>query len=167
MQMNIKTELLIHSLSEILKTKAETEEKNKTVTATFTNPSGGASLRCIDDPQADFSLIYNKTPHYYPQDTFSLKRMQNDVSAYATGATARIDFTDNNGTESRSDRIVKTAEAEVPDLSSLRELCVRVGLLRSYEFENLMAGGGTVNVHFWNSAKDFRYRQIGDDLKKM
>ena len=35
------------------------------------------------------------------------------------------------------------------------------------ELKYLLASGGTVNVHFWNAKKDFRYRQIGDRLEKI
>ena len=53
------------------------------------------------------------------------------------------------------------------DVADIIELSIRINLLNPVELKDLLANGGTVNVHFWNAAKDFRYRQIGDRLEKI
>ena len=75
-------------------------------------------------------------------------------------------YGDRSGAESRSDRVTKAADAENLTLDSIIELSIRINLLNSVELKDLLANGGTVNVHFWNAAKDYRYRQIGDRLEK-
>ncbi len=165
--MHAMTELLINSLGSILQTEAVTDINGSTITAVFPNPSGGSPVRFTDDLQGDFKVILNKTPRYYPRETLSAGQIQKDITAYANGSTALLDFTYNNGSESKIDRIAKTSDMENLSLSSLVDLCVRISLARSVELKDLLAAGGTVNVHFWDAAKDFRYRQIGDRLEKL
>ena len=96
-----------------------------------------------------------------------MKRLLADVADYAEGKTVFLDCTDHNGAESKSDRIAKAADAENQTLDSLIELSIRINLLNTVELKDLLANGGTVNVHFWNAARDYRYRQIGDRLEKI
>lgn len=164
--MNSTTLMLISLINGIVKTEAITEEKNRTVTAVFPNPSGGSPLQLVDMPGEDFKVILHKTPRYYPREPLSLQRIQKDIASYAAGNTAVLDFTYIDGTESKIDRITKTAEAENLTMSTLIDLSIRIRLMTSDELEDLLAGGGTVNVRFWNHAKDFRYRRVGDELVK-
>jgi len=78
-----------------------------------------------------------------------------------------LDYTDNKGTESKQDRIAKVSDVEGLTLSSIIDLSIRINLLNSVDLDYLLVNGGTVNVHFWNPAKDFRYRRIGSTLEKI
>ena len=42
-----------------------------------------------------------------------------------------------------------------------------ISVMQRFELKYLLVNGGTVNVHFWDTARDFRYRQIGSSLKKI
>ena len=165
MSLNILLTLLNEKLQDLLHAEAEiTESKTETLLA-YANPYGGKPLQVLYRPGEDFKVTLNKTPRYYQQD--STKRLLADVAGYAEGKTVSLDCTDHNGTESRADRVVNAADLEGIDLDALIELAVRVSLLDSVELKDLLASGGTVNVHFWNAKKDFRYRQIGDRLEKI
>ena len=156
--LNEKLQNLLHAEAEIAESKTETQ-------LTYANPYGGKPLQVLYRPAEDFKVTLNKTPRYYQQD--STKRLLADVANYAEGRTVSLDCTDHNGTESRSDRVVNAAGLEGLDLDALIALAVRVSLLDSVELKDLLASGGTVNAHFWNAKKDFRYRQIGDRLEKI
>ena len=163
--MNILLTLLNEKLQNLLHAEAEIAESKTETQLTYANPYGGKPLQVLYRPAEDFKVTLNKTPRYYQQD--STKRLLADVANYAEGKTVSLDCTDHNGTESRSDRVVNAADLEGIDLDALIALAVRVSLLDSVELKDLLASGGTVNVHFWNAAKDFRYRQIGDRLEKI
>ena len=97
----------------------------------------------------------------------SIEKLLHDVANYTAEKTVSLDYTDNNGNESRHDRIAKASDAEALTLDTLVELSIRINLLNSVDLKYLLASGGTVNVHFWNPANDFRYRQIGSYLEKI
>lgn len=163
--MNILLTLLDEKLKNLLHTEAGiTETKSETLLA-YTNPYGGKPLQVLFRPGEDFKVILNKTPRYYQQD--AIKRLLADVADYAEGKTVFLDCTDHNGAESKSDRIAKAADVENLTPDSIVELCIRINLLNTIELKDLLVNGGTVNVHFWNASKDFRYRQIGDRLEKI
>ena len=163
--MNILLTLLNEKLQDLLHAEAEVTESKAETLLTYANPYGGKPLQVLYRPGEDFKVTLNKTPRYYQQD--STKRLLADVANYAEGKTVSLDCTDHNGTESRSDRVVNAADLEGIDLDAIIELAVRVSLLDSVELKDLLASGGTVNAHFWNAKKDFRYRQIGDRLEKI
>ena len=163
--MNILLTLLNEKLQNLLHAEAEIAESKTETQLTYANPYGGKPLQVLYRPAEDFKVTLNKTPRYYQQD--STKRLLADVANYAEGRTVSLDCTDHNGTESRSDRVVNAADLEGLDLDALIALAVRVSLLDSVELKDLLASGGTVNAHFWNAKKDFRYRQIGDRLEKI
>lgn len=163
--MNLVLLLIKEKLESLLHTEAEIITKDPETLLVYKNPYGGKPLQVLLNPAEDIKVILNKTPRYYQQD--STKRLLADVANYAEGRTVSLDCTDHNGTESRSDRVVNAADLEGIDLDALIALAVRVSLLDSVELKDLLASGGTVNVHFWNAAKDFRYRQIGDRLEKI
>ena len=165
MSLNILLTLLNEKLQDLLHAEAEVTESKAETLLTYANPYGGKPLQVLYRPGEDFKVTLNKTPRYYQQD--STKRLLADVANYAEGKTVSLDCTDHNGTESRSDRVVNAADLEGIDLDAIIELAVRVSLLDSVELKDLLASGGTVNAHFWNAAKDFRYRQIGDRLEKI
>ena len=165
MSLNILLTLLNEKLQDLLHAEAEVTESKAETLLTYANPYGGKPLQVLYRPGEDFKVTLNKTPRYYQQD--STKRLLADVANYAEGKTISLDCTDHNGTESRSDRVVNAADLESIDLDALIELAVRVSLLDSVELKDLLASGGTVNAHFWNAKKDFRYRQIGDRLEKI
>ena len=142
--LNILLTLLNEQLKSLLHADAEITENKAETLLTYPNPYGGKP--------------------YYQQD--STKRLLADVADYAEGKTVFLDCTDHNGAESRSDRVTKAADAEHLTLDSIIELSIRINLLNPVELKDLLANGGTVNVHFWNAAKDYRYRQIGDRLEK-
>ena len=163
--MNILLTLLNEKLQDLLHAEAEVTESKTETQLTYANPYGGKPLQVLYRPAEDFKVTLNKTPRYYQQD--STKRLLADVANYAEGRTVSLDCTDHNGTESRSDRVVNAADLEGIDLDAIIALAVRVNLLDSVELKDLLASGGTVNAHFWNAKKDFRYRQIGDRLEKI
>ena len=165
MSLNILLTLLNEKLQDLLHAEAEVTESKAETLLTYANPYGGKPLQVLYRPGEDFKVTLNKTPRYYQQD--STKRLLADVANYAEGKTISLDCTDHNGTESRSDRVVNAADLEGIDLAAIIELAVRVSLLDSVELKDLLASGGTVNAHFWNAKKDFRYRQIGDRLEKI
>ena len=165
MSLNILLTLLNEKLQDLLHAEAEVTESKAETLLTYANPYGGKPLQVLYRPGEDFKVTLNKTPRYYQQD--STKRLLADVAGYAEGKTVSLDCTDHNGTESRADRVVNAADLEGIDLDALIELAVRVSLLDSVELKDLLASGGTVNAHFWNAKKDFRYRQIGDRLEKI
>ena len=165
MSLNILLTLLNEKLQDLLHAEAEVTESKAETLLTYANPYGGKPLQVLYRPGEDFKVTLNKTPRYYQQD--STKRLLADVAGYAEGKTVSLDCTDHNGTESRSDRVVNAADLEGIDLDALIALAVRVSLLDSVELKDLLASGGTVNAHFWNAKKDFRYRQIGDRLEKI
>ena len=151
--MNILLTLLNEQLKSLLHADAEITENKAETLLTYPNPYG------------DFKVTLNKTPRYYQQD--STKRLLADVADYAEGKTVFLDCTDRSGAESRSDRVTKAADAENLNLDSIIELSIRINLLNPVELKDLLANGGTVNVHFWNASKNFKYRQIGDRLEKI
>ena len=163
--MNILLTLLNEQLKSLLHADAEITENKAETLLTYHNPYGGKPLQVLYRPAEDFKVTLNKTPRYYQQD--STKRLLADVANYAEGKTVSLDCTDHNGAESKSDRVVNAADLEGIDLDAIIELAVRVSLLDSVELKDLLASGGTVNVHFWNASKDFQYRQIGDRLEKI
>ena len=157
--------LLKEKLDSLLHTEANITAKKAETLLTYENPHGGKPLQVLFNPAEDIKVILNKTPRYYQQNY--IKRLLDDVTNYAEGKTVSLDFTDNHGTESKIDRIAKTSDVEGLTLSSLLELCIRISLANSVELEYLLVNGGTVNVHFWDATKDFRYRQIGKNLQKI
>ena len=165
MSLNILLTLLNEKLQDLLHAEAEITESKTETLLVYANPYGGKPLQVLYRPGEDFKVTLNKTPRYYQQD--STKRLLADVAGYAEGKTVSLDCTDHNGTESRSDRVVNAVDLEGIDLDALIVLAVRVSLLDSVELKDLLASGGTVNAHFWNAKKDFRYRQIGDRLEKI
>ena len=156
--LNILLTLLNEQLKSLLHADAEITENKSETLLTYPNPYGGKPLQVLYRPAEDFKVTLNKTPRYYQQD--STKRLLADVADYAEGKTVFL------GAESRSDRVTKAADAEHLTLDSIIELSIRINLLNPVELKDLLANGGTVNVHFWNAAKDYRYRQIGDRLEK-
>ena len=164
MSLNILLTLLNEKLQDLLHAEAEVTESKTETLLVYANPYGGKPLQVLYRPGEDFKVTLNKTPRYYQQD--STKRLLADVANYAEGRTVSLDCTDHNGAESRSDRVTKAADAENLTLDSILELSIRINLLNPVELKDLLANGGTVNVHFWNAAKDYRYRQIGDRLEK-
>jgi hypothetical protein len=157
--------LLKEKLENLLHTEAEIITKKSETLLVYKNPYGGKPLQVLFNPAEDIKVTLNKTPRYYQQD--STERLLADVKNYAEGKTVSLDVTDNHGTESKIDRIAKADHVEDLTLSALIELCIRINLLNSVDLEYLLVNGGTVNVHFWNPAKDFRYRQIGSTLQKI
>ena len=163
--MNLVLLLIKEKLESLLHTEAEIITKDPETLIVYKNPYGGKPLQVLLNPAEDIKVILNKTPRYYQQD--STERLLADVKNYAEGKTVSLDVTDNHGAESKIDRIAKTSDVEGLTPSSLIELCIRINLLNSVDLEYLLVNGGTVNVHFWNAAKDFRYRQIGHTLQKI
>ena len=156
--------LLKEKLESLLHAEAEIITKNSETLLVYKNPYGGKPLQVLFNPSEDIKVTLNKTSRYYQQD--STERLLADVKNYAEGKTVSLDVTDNHGTESKIDRIAKISDVEDLTLSSLIELSIRINLLNSVDLEYLLVNGGTVNVHFWDPAKDFRYRQIGHNLVK-
>ena len=163
--MNLVLLLIKEKLESLLHTEAEIITKDPETLLVYKNPYGGKPLQVLFNPAEDIKAILNKTPRYYQQD--STERLLADVKNYAEGKTVSLDVTDNHGAESKIDRIAKTSDVEGLTPSSLVELCIRINLLNSVDLEYLLVNGGTVNVHFWDPAKDFRYRQIGHTLQKI
>ena len=163
--MTLELLLLKEQLENLLHTEAEITEMKPATLLTFANPYGGKPLQVLFEPAEDIKVTLNKTPRYYQQD--SRERLLADVKNYAEGKTVSLDFTDNRGNESTIDRIAKITDVGELALDSLIELVIRINLLHSDELKDLLAGGGTINVHFWIPAKDFRYRQIGQTLKRI
>ena len=165
--MNIVLVLLKEKLDSLLHQEAEITTKKTETLLTYRNPYGGKPLQVLFNPEEDIRVILNKTPRYYQQDEASIEKLLHDLENYISGKTVSLDYMDNNGNESRHDRIAKTSDVTGLTLSSLIELSIRINLLNSVDLEYLLASGGTVNVHFWDPAKDFRYRQIGSHLEKI
>ena len=163
--MNLVLLLIKEKLENLLHTEAEIITKDPETLLVYKNPYGGKPLQVLFNPDEDIKIILNKTPRYYQQD--STERLLADVNNYAEGKIVSLDVTDNHGAESKIDRIAKTSDVEGLTLSSLIELSIRINLLNSVDLEYLLVNGGTVNVHFWDPAKDFRYRQIGHTLQKI
>lgn len=163
--MNLVLLLIKEKLESLLHTEADIITKDPETLLVYKNPYGGKPLQVLFNPAEDIKVILNKTPRYYQQD--STERLLADVKNYAEGKTVSLDVTDNHGAESKIDRIAKTSDVEGLTPSSLVELCIRINLLNSVDLEYLLVNGGTVNVHFWDPAKDFRYRQIGHTLQKI
>ena len=165
--MNLLLKLLTESLNRIFNEEAEITKREPETLLSYANPSGGKPVQIVYRPSEDIKVTLNKTARYYQQDTASIEQLQKDIASYAEGKTVSIDYTDHNGNESKIDRLAKAADAETLTLSSLIDLSIRISLLHSDELKDLLASGGTVNVHFWNRANNFRYRQIGDRLEKI
>ena len=163
--MDLELITLIEKLNSLLHTEANTTVKKQETLLTYGNPHGGKPLQVLFSPAEDIKVTLNKTSRYYQQN--SIKRLLDDVANYTEGKTVSLDFTDNHGAESNIDRIAKASDVEGLTLSSLVELSIRISLLNSVDLEYLLVNGGTVNVHFWDPAKDFRYRQIGHTLEKI
>lgn len=165
--MNIVLVLLKEKLDNLLHREAEITAKKTETLLTYRNPYGGKPLQVLFSPEEDLKVILNKTSRYYQQDQASIEKLLHDVESYITGITVSLDATDRNGNESRQDRITKASDAEALTLESLVELSIRINLLNSVELKDLLVNGGTVNIHFWDSSKDFRYRQLGNRLEKI
>ena len=165
--MNIAFILLKEKLDNLLHQEAEMTNKQPGTLLTYKNPYGGKPLQVLFSPEEDIRVTLNKTSRYYQQDEASIERLLHDVEKYITGKTISLDVTDRNGNESRHDRIAKASDAEALTLESLIELSIRINLLNSVELKDLLVNGGTVNIHFWNPANDFRYRQLGNRLEKI
>ena len=163
--MNPELIMLIEKLNSLLHTEAEITNKKPGTLLTYTNPYGGKPIQILFSPEEDIKVTLNKTSRYYQQN--SIKRLLDDVADYAEGKTVSLDVTDRNGNESRHDRVAKASDVEVLTLDSLIDLSSRISLLNSVELKDLLVNGGTVNVHFWDPSKDFRYRQLGNRLEKI
>lgn len=163
--MNLVLLLIKEKLESLLHTEAEIITKDPETLLVYKNPYGGKPLQVLFNLAEDIKVILNKTPRYYQQD--STERLLADVKNYVESKTVSLDVTDNHGAESKIDRIAKASDVEDLTLSSLVELSIRINLLNSVDLEYLLVNGGTVNVHFWDPAKDFRYRQIGHTLEKI
>ena len=165
--MNIILLSLIKKLNLLFREEPEITEKEPEYFLTYWNPFGGKPVQVSYSPADDIKVILNKTPRYYPQDESSTERLLRDVENYITGKTVSLDYTDHHGNESKTDRITKASDAEALTPESLVELAIRINLLNSVDLKYLLVNGGTVNIHFWDPGKDFRYRQIGSSLKKI
>ena len=165
--MNIVLVLLKEKLDNLLHREAEIAAKKTETLLTYRNPYGGKPLQVLFSPEEDIKVTLNKTSRYYQQDKASIEKLLHDAENYITGKTVSLDFTDRNGNESRQDRITKASDVEALTLESLVELSIRINLLNSVELKDLLVNGGTVNIHFWDSSKDFRYRQLGNRLEKI
>ena len=163
--MNLVLLLIKEKLESLLHTEAEIITKDPETLLVYKNPYGGKPLQVLFNLAEDIKVILNKTPRYYQQD--STERLLADVKNYVESKTVSLDVTDNHGAESKIDRIAKASDVEDLTLSSLIELSIRINLLNSVDLEYLLVNGGTVNVHFWDPAKDYRYRQIGHTLQKI
>lgn len=163
--MNLVLLLIKEKLESLLHTEAEIITKDPETLLVYKNPYGGKPLQVLFNLAEDIKVILNKTPRYYQQD--STERLLADVKNYVESKTVSLDVTDNHGAESKIDRIAKASDVEDLTLSSLVELSIRINLLNSVDLEYLLVNGGTVNVHFWDPAKDYRYRQIGHTLQKI
>lgn len=165
--MNMALAMLKLKLDDLLHQEAEMTNKQPGTLLTYKNPYGGKPLQVLFEPEEDIKVTLNKTSRYYRQDEGSVERLLHDVANYTAGKTVSLDVTDRNGNESRHDRIAKASDAEALTPESLIELSIRINLLNSVELKDLLVNGGTVNVHFWNPSKDYRYRQIGSNLQKI
>ena len=165
--MNIAFILLKEKLDNLLHTEAKITNTQPGTLLTYQNPYCGKPLLVLFNPEEDIRVTLNKTSRYYQQDEGSIGKLLRDVEDYITGKTVSLDVTDRNGNESRQDRVAKASDAEALTPDSLIELAIRINLLNSVELKDLLVNGGTVNVHFWNPAKDFRYRQLGNRLEKI
>lgn len=163
--MNPELMILIEKLNSLLHTEAEITNQKPGTLLTYANPYGGKPIQVLFSPEEDIKVTLNKTSRYYQQN--SIKRLLDDVADYAEGKTVSLDVTDRNGNESRHDRVAKASDVEALTLDSLIDLSSRISLLNSVELKDLLVNGGTVNVHFWDPAKDFRYRQLGHNLEKI
>ena len=155
--MNILLTLLNEQLKSLLHADAEITENKSETLLTYPNPYGGKPLQVLYRPAEDFKVTLNKTPRYYQQD--STKRLLADVADYAEGKTVFLDCTDHSGVESRSDRVTKAADAENLTLDSIIELSIRINLLNPVELKDLLANGGTVNVHSERPVSERRHGQ--------
>ena len=165
--MNIVLVSLKEKLDSLLHQEAEITNKQPGTLLIYKNPYGGKPLQVLFNPEEDIKVILNKTPRYYQQDKASIERLLRYIANYTAGNIVSLDVTDRNGNESRHDRIAKVSDVEALTLDSLIELSIRINLLNNVELKDLLVNGGTVSVHFWNPAKDFRYRQIGSHLEKI
>ena len=165
--MNIVFMLLKEKLDSLLHQEAEMTNRQPGTLLTYQNPYGGKPLQVLFDPEEDIRVTLNKTSRYYRQDEASIERLLHDIANYTAGKTVSLDVTDRNGNESRQDRVAKASDADSLTLESLIELSIRINLLNSVELKDLLVNGGTVNVHFWDPSKDFRYRQLGNRLEKI
>ena len=165
--MNIVLVLLKEKLDSLLHQEAEITTKKTETLLTYRNPYGGKPLQVLFNPEEDIKVTLNKTPRYYQQDEASIEKLLHDVANYTAEKTVSLDYTDHHGNESKTDRITKASDAEALTPESLVELAIRINLLNSVDLKYLLVNGGTLNIHFWDPGKDFRYRQIGSSLKKI
>ena len=165
--MNLVLLLIKEKLESLLHTEADIITKDPETLLVYKNPYGGKPLQVLFNPEEDIKVTLNKTSRYYRQDEASIERLLRDIANYTAGNIVSLDVTDRKGNESRHDRITKASDAEALTLDALIELSIRINLLNSVELKDLLVNGGTVNIHFWNPTKDFRYRQIGSYLEKI
>lgn len=164
--MDTVLEILSRKIGDLLHSEAQITKNGETTTLVFPNPTGGRSLRLESIPGEDLKLALRKTSRFYERESAALERLLRDIERYASGQIVLLDYTTWEGEESNLDRITTAAAAAVKNLDELIDLCIHCNLIHSDALTDILAAGGTLNVHFWDSRKDFYYKLKGRELVK-
>jgi hypothetical protein len=164
--MDLAIKLFLKKLGSLLHSEGAVQEEAHRTTAVFANPTGGPAVTVRFGDGMDICAVLHKTPRYYPQDDGGLAQLEKVLGDYAAGRLVTLDYTDRTGGEGRQDRAVALRDLDGIDLDGLAALCLKTGLLTGDALRDLLAAGGSVNVRFWDRAKDFRFVQKGAALQK-
>lgn len=153
--MSTNTKKILQKLHKILGTEVTVKVTGYGAKLTAVNPQGTSTL-CLElQPGEDLKLTLGKTARYYPEEEDTRKKMWEDITAYAQGKLALLDYQSVEGDASRQDRLVTLQQLESLTTRQLWELAVQTGLCGSKELDDLLLQGGRVRVHFWDSDRNY------------
>ena len=164
--MDTVLEILSRKIGNLLHSEAQITKNDRATVLIFPNLTGGRSQRLESIPGEDLKLALRKTSRFYERESGALERLLRDIEKYAAGQIVLLDYTARSGEESNLDRIASATDAAVTNLDGLIDLCIHCNLIHSDALADLLAAGGTLNVHFWDSRKDFYYKLKGRELVK-
>jgi hypothetical protein len=165
--MDLTTKLCIERMRAILHSEGTIKDSEWQTEATFANPAGGAPVRVQFGSEPDVCVRLGKTPRYYPADGDGRDKMLHDLEDYAAGRIVTLSYTRLSGETCPQDRVVPRSALDGITLDGLVALCLKTGLATGDEIRDVLAAGGCVEVHGWNSTQDFSLVQKDGGLQRL
>jgi hypothetical protein len=140
-------------LEEIFGTKIEVSGDDASPTFTITGSEHSLPLTISAGQWNEIKVLPGKTPRYYPED--DLHGLFRNLEAYANGKTCLLDYVDENGVESKQDRLILATQVDNMKATDLQEFCVNLNLIGSKELDHMLLMGGKVRLRFWKPELNF------------
>lgn len=164
----IEARELLNTLKNIYKTlQIEIEPSDNDTCVIVQNPYGGQNLKIFtNDFDREFKIIYRNTPHFYPADNQGTEALLKAINDYINNKVAYLDLTSSSHQDFPRDRLVHNTELPEADLEKLSRLCINKNLLSESDLRFELQSGSSINVHFWDTAKNFCYKMHSGKLSK-